>query len=194
LSADLGLDQVLAYRLDLPHGKLTPNESQPFLTLPPGSGPRHFAFHPNGRHLYVINELSNTILAWDYDGDGGFTVIQRLSTLPQGFTGTSYCAEIVVSPSGATLYGSNRGHDSIAIFDIDANSGLLSFKACESTRGKNPRNFALDPDGKLLFVANQNSNETVIFRIDPLTGDLAPTGKTIESPSPSCVKFFRATR
>ena len=153
--ADLGLDRVFVYRFDPTHGKLTPNEP-PFTKVAPGSGPRHFAFHPDGRFGYVINEMANTVTAFAYDADKGtLTEIQTISTLPEDFKGTSHTAEVQVHPSGKFLYGSNRGHDSIAIFAIDpapASSRTVGF---EPTQGKNPRNFAIDPTGAYLLAENR---------------------------------------
>ncbi|MCS6863066.1 MAG: lactonase family protein, partial [Abditibacteriales bacterium] len=145
--ADLGLDKVLIYRFDAAKGTLTPNDP-PAATVAPGAGPRHFAFHPSGRYAYVINEMGNTVTAFHYDAQKGIlTEIQTLSTLPQGYTDVSHTAEVQVHPSGKFLYGSNRGHDSIAIYSIDQNTGRLSLVNIVSTQGKTPRNFGIDPTG-----------------------------------------------
>lgn len=186
---DLGLDKLMAYQLDARRGKLTPN-APPFAAVTAGAGPRHFAFHPNGKYAYVINELGNTITAFAYDAArGALRAVQALSTLPAGFTDTSYCADIHVSPTGRFVYGSNRGHDSIAIFKVDGRSGKLTPAGHQSTLGKWPRNFALDPTNQFLFAANQNSDDIVSFRMNATTGALAPTGLVTRVPKPVCVKF-----
>ena len=142
-----GSTRFSIYRFDAASGKLTPNEPA-FVKVAPGSGPRHFAFHPGGRFGYVINEMANTVIALAYDADkGSLTEIQTISTLPADFKGTSYTAEVQVHPSGKFLYGSNRGHNSIAIFAIEPETGKLSTVGFEPTQGKNPRNFAIDPTG-----------------------------------------------
>ncbi|MSS73793.1 MAG: lactonase family protein [Candidatus Latescibacteria bacterium] len=188
--ADLGLDKILIYRLDLSQGRLLPNE-QPWVRTHPGAGPRHFDFHPSGRYAYGINELDSTMTAFTYDaGRGGLTEIQSLSTLPEGFSGVTHCADIHVHPSGKFVYGSNRGHDSIAIFAIDE-QGRLTAVGHEPTQGKIPRNFGLDPTGTFLLAANQDSDTIVTFRIDPQTGRLKATGHVAEVPAPVCVKFHR---
>jgi 6-phosphogluconolactonase len=188
--ADLGLDKVLIYHFDEAKGKLPPNDP-PFAALPPGSGPRHFAFHPNGRNAYVINELASTVTAFDYDADrGALKILQTLSTLPAGLKVTNYPAEVQVHPSGKFLYGSNRGHDSIAIFAIDPQTGKLRPVGHQGQGIKTPRNFGIDPTGKYLIVANQDGNSLIVFRIDPSTGELKPTGTVVEVPTPVCVKMM----
>lgn len=188
--ADLGLDKVLVYRFDAMKGTLTPNDP-PAASVAPGAGPRHFAFHPSGRYAYVINEMGNTVTAFSYDAQKGvLTAIQTLSTLPQGYTEVSHTAEVQVHPSGKFLYGSNRGHDSIAVYSIDQNTGRLTLVGIPSTQGKTPRNFGIDPTGTFLLAANQDSDNVVVFRIDPQTGELKPTGQVVEVPTPVCVKFM----
>jgi 6-phosphogluconolactonase len=188
--ADLGLDKVLVYRFDAAKGTLTPNDP-PAASVAPGAGPRHFAFHPGGRYAYVINEMGNTVTAFNYDAQKGvLTEIQTLSTLPQGYTEVSHTAEVQVHPSGKFLYGSNRGHDSIAVYSIDQNTGRLTLVGISSTQGKTPRNFGIDPTGTFLLAANQDSDNIVVFRIDPQTGELKPTGQVVEVPRPVCVKFM----
>jgi 6-phosphogluconolactonase len=188
-ACDLGLDKVLIYRFDSEHGTLTPSEP-PFVALKPGSGPRHMAFHPNGREAYVISELKSTVTRFAYDAKHGvLTEEQTISTLPNDFKGRNYPAEIVVHPSGKFLYGSNRGHDSIAIFAIDSATGALRSIGYESTRGKTPRNFAIDSSGEYLLAANQDSGNLAVFRIDPATGRLKFLS-TVDVPAPACVKFF----
>ena len=188
--ADLGLDKVFIYSFDAAQGKLAPNEPA-FAKIAPGSGPRHFAFHPDGRFGYVISEMANTVTAFAYDADkGALTEIQTISTLPADFKGQSYTAEVQVHPSGKFLYGSNRRHDSIAIFTIDPSTGKLTTVGFEPTQGKNPRNFAIDPTGRYLLAENQDSDTIVVFHIDPKTGALRPTGQTVKLFKPVCIKMI----
>jgi 6-phosphogluconolactonase len=190
VAADLGLDRVLIYAFDDSQGKLTPNEPA-FAKVAPASGPRHFAFHPGGRFGYVINEMANTVTAFAYDATHGtLTEIQTISTLPDDFKGTSYTAEVVAHPSGKFLYGSNRGHDSIATFAIDSGTGKLSAVGFEPTQGKNPRNFAVDPTGAYLLAENQDSDTIVVFRIDPESGAPRPTGQTVRVARPVCIRMI----
>jgi len=192
LTADLGLDQLVVYRFDAAKGSLTPNDP-PFAKLNPGAGPRHFAFHPGGKFVYVINEMQSTVTAFAYDATAGrLRELQTVSTLPKNFAGENTTAEIRVDSSGRFLYGSNRGADSIAVFSIDAEKGTLTPVERVSTQGKEPRNFEIDPTGKYLFAANQNSGNVVIFRIDAKTGRLTPTGQEFKVPSPVCVTFVGA--
>jgi 6-phosphogluconolactonase len=187
--ADLGLDKLLVYRFDPARGKLTPNDP-PFGPVKPGSGPRHFVLHPNGHWAYVISEMGNIITAFDWDGDkGSFHELQTITTLPKDFKGENTTAELAVDAKGRYLYGSNRGHDSIAVYAIDPAKGLLTFIEDDPTLGKEPRNFALDPTGAYLFAANQNSNTVVVFRVNPKNGRLTPTGEKVEVVSPVCVTF-----
>jgi 6-phosphogluconolactonase len=191
LAADLGIDKVMIYRFDPSAGKLKPN-SPPSALSQPGAGPRHLTLHPRGKYTYVINELDSTVSAYDYDDDDGtLRVTQTVSTLPGDFSGVSYCADVHVSPSGKFLYGSNRGHDSIAVFAIDDESGKLSLVEHVSTQGSYPRNFTLHPNGAFLLVANQKSDTIVSFRIDPETGRLKPTGQVTQIPAPVCLKLMR---
>jgi 6-phosphogluconolactonase len=189
--ADLGLDKVFVYRFDTNHGKLLANDP-PAVAVAPGAGPRHFAFHPSGKFAYVINEMHSTVTAFTYSAaDGKLQKLQTITTLPDGFQGSSTTAEIQVHPTGKFLYGSNRGHDSIAVFAIDQTSGRLTFVEQESTQGKTPRNFGIDPTGKFLLAANMDSNVIVVFGIDPLTGALTPTAHRIDVPTPVCVKLLQ---
>jgi 6-phosphogluconolactonase len=186
---DLGLDEVVVYRFDPGTGSLTPNDP-PFAKLAPGAGPRHLAFHPNGKFAYVLNEVIPTVTALAYDSkSGSFSTLQTLSTIPKDFTAHNDTAEIVVHPSGKFLYASNRGHDSIAEFTIDAAKGILTLAGDFPTQGKTPRNFALDPTGKFLLAANQESNNIVIFRIDQSTGALVATGQVAQVPAPVDIVF-----
>jgi len=186
---DLGLDEVVVYRFDPATGSLTPNDP-PFAKLAPGAGPRHLAFHPNGKFAYVLNEVIPTVTALAYDSkSGSFSTLQTLSTIPKDFTAHNDTAEIVVHPSGKFLYASNRGHDSIAEFTIDPAKGTLTLAGDFPTQGKTPRNFALDPTGKFLLAANQESNNIVIFRIDQSTGALVATGQVAQVPAPVDIVF-----
>jgi len=189
-AADLGLDKILVYRFDTTKGTLVPNDP-PAASVAPGSGPRHFAFHPNGRSAYVINEMNSTVTAFRYDPKAGvLKEVQTLSSLPAGFKGNNSTAEIQVHPSGKFLYGSNRGHHSIAIFAIDPETGRLTPVGHQSTEGKTPRNFGIDPTGTYLLAANQDSDRIVVFRIDPQTGQLTSTGHGVDVPMPVCVKMM----
>jgi 6-phosphogluconolactonase len=192
--ADLGVDKLYVYKLDAAKAMLTPNEPA-FAAMAPGSGPRHFMFHPDGKHAYVINELQSTITALGYDAaKGTFQQLQTITTLPKDFTGNNSTAEVQVHPSGKFVYGSNRGHDSIAVYSIDPTKRTLTWIENVSTQGKNPRNFGIDPTGSFLLAANQNSNNIVVYRIDAKTGRLTPTGQMVDVPAPVCVKFLEAAR
>lgn len=187
---DLGLDKIMIYEFDSRTGKLTPNQ-KPWLKTKPGAGPRHFAFHRNGRWAYVINEIDSTMSTLAYDAaTGELRETQTISTLPASFGGKSSGAELQVAPSGKFLYGSNRGDDSIVVFSIDQTSGKLGLVDHTSTQGKVPRNFAIEPAGRWLLAANQNSDSVVSFAIDPGSGKLSPTGHSVEIPVPVCVAFF----
>jgi 6-phosphogluconolactonase len=189
---DLGLDEVVVYRFDPANGSLTPNDP-PFVKLAPGAGPRHLAFHPNGKFAYVLNEVNSTVTAFAYDSKNGlFSPLQTLSTIPKDFTAHNDTAEIVVHPSGKFLYASNRGHDSIVEFTIDPARGTLTLAEDFPTEGKTPRNFALDPTGKFLLAANQESNNIVVFRIDQSTGALSASGQVAQVPAPVDIVFVPA--
>ena len=190
LAADLGIDKVMIYRFDRSLGKLTP-AIPPFAELKPGAGPRHLSLHPNGKYLYVINELDSTLATFKYNElNGTLTLSDTISTLPSDFSGVSYCADVHVSPSGRFLYGSNRGHNSIVVFEIDQRTGTLKLVEHVSTEGNWPRNFTLDPSGGFLLVANQRTDNVVTFSIDPGSGRLTPTGHVEEIPAPVCLKFL----
>lgn len=187
---DLGIDRVVAYALDAARSALTPYPAGN-LSLAPGAGPRHMTFHPSRRFAYVINELGNTVDACLYDETSGTLRIQQsVPTLPQGYTDESTTADVHVSPDGRFLYGSNRGHDSLAIYAIDPVSGLLAPLGHESTRGRTPRNFGLDPSGNWLLAANQATNNIIVFRRNPENGRLTPAGAVTDVPRPVCVKFL----
>ncbi len=191
LSADLGIDKVMIYRLDAATGSLAPNQPANVDTAR-GAGPRHIAFHPNGQFVFVVNELDSTIGVFRYDGaQGRLQAVQRVSTLPRGFAGASTAAEIQVHPSGRFLYASNRGHDSIAIFAVDPGTGTLRCLGHQSTFGKSPRHFAIDPSGHYLLAANQEGGNVVVFRIDSQSGMLQPTGVSATIPMPVCIVMMR---
>ena len=189
--ADLGLDEVVAYRFDGKTGLLAAHDAGT-VRLAAGAGPRHLAFHPDGRRAYVINELDSTITRLAYDaGAGKMTAVQTLSTLPAGFQGKNSTAEVVVHPDGKLVFGSNRGHDSIAIFTIDGATGALKAAGHQPTGGKTPRNFAIDPTGAYLLAANQDSDTIAVFRIDRGTGRLDPVGSPTRVPRPVCLRMIR---
>jgi 6-phosphogluconolactonase len=188
-AADLGLDQVQCYRLEADTARLTPNR-QPFVRTPPGAGPRHLAFHPNGKWLYVINELSNSVTRFDYDEESGVLIErQTISTLPPGFDGTSYCADVKITPDGRFLYGTNRGHDSVAAYRV-GEDGRLTLIGIEPSLGKGPQNLAITPGGEWLLCANMPGNNVAVFRIVPETGGLKPVNSPVEMPSPSCIMLL----
>jgi 6-phosphogluconolactonase len=191
LVADLGLDEVLIYRFDAARGTLSPNDP-PFVKVDPGAGPRHFAFHPNGKFGYVLTEMAATISAFSYDGaKGPLALSGTTATLPQDYTGRREAAELVVHSSGKFLYASNRaGVDQITAFSIDSGKGTLTLLGKFSTKGKTPRNFEIDPTGKFLLAANQESDNIAVFRIDTSTGNLTPAGAVVSVPSPVCITFL----
>jgi 6-phosphogluconolactonase len=191
LVTDLGTDQILTHELETEIGNLVPNQRGPaFASAKPGSGPRHFAFGPNGRTVYVINELASTLTVYDYDNDRGeLTARQTVSSLPADFSGENTCAHVVVSSDGRFVYGSNRGHDSIAIWAVETDSGELRLVDNELTRGSSPRHFAIDPTGTWLLAANEKSDTIVTFRRDPVSGTLTATGQVTETPSPVAILF-----
>jgi len=187
LSADLGCDRIFVYLLQ--DGRLSPNDV-PYAQISSGAGPRHIAFHPNGRFVFVNGEIDSTVSAFAYDAErGALQVVDTRSTLPAGFSGNNSTAQVAVHPNGRFVYVSNRGHHSIAIFAIDPDQGTLRPLGHESTQGKTPRNFNLDPSGTFLLAANQDSGTIVSFRIDGQTGQLAATGQVTEIPAPVCVLF-----
>jgi len=186
---DLGLDTIKVYRLDREQGKFLPHDD---VKLAPGSGPRHFAFHPSLAYAYVINELNSTITVFTYDGQAGkLQEIQTVSALPGDFNGTSSTAEVQISACGSFLYGSNRGHDSIVVFAIDKSSGKLSLVQHISTGGEHPRHFSLTPSGRYLLAANKDSDSVHVFKVDPVSGRLSVTGQSISIPQPTCVRYYK---
>jgi 6-phosphogluconolactonase len=189
LAPDCGLDRIAIYRLDTAHGTLAAHET-PWVALRPGAGPRHLAFHPGGAYVYCINERNSTLTAFAYEpAEGVLRELQTLSTLPEGFAGPNTCADIHLDPSGRYLYGSNRGHDSIVSFAVDAATGMLRPLGHAPTGGRTPRNFGIDPTGTFLLAANQDTNSVVTFRIDLATGALVSTAQVAEISSPVCVRI-----
>ena len=187
---DLGLDQLRVYEMDLDAGKLAFREDSSVMSAP-GAGPRHLDFHPNGHFAYAVNELGSTVTAYRYDaGTGALTEINTLSTLPDGYTGENTTADIHVSPDGRFVYGSNRGHNTLAIFGIDQSDGSIEFVGDQSTGGKTPRNFGFHPEGKYLYAANQDSDSIIQFEVNQSTGELTPVGREIRCPMPVCLKFM----
>jgi 6-phosphogluconolactonase (cycloisomerase 2 family) len=189
LAVDLGQDRIYVYRFDASNGKLTPAETAPFVSFPSGDGPRHFVFHPNGHWIYVLCEESSTIAFLQYDATRGtLTSQQTISSLPEGFAGTNFTSEIVISPDGRFLYAANRLHDTIAICAIDG-SGRLKLVGEVSTMGDYPRHCAFDPNGNFLYVCNQRSDSITCFRVRRDTGLLSFTGQYTAVGSPSIVAF-----
>jgi 6-phosphogluconolactonase len=189
IAVDLGLDKLLVYRFDQTKGALTPNDP-PFAVVNPGAGPRHIAFSPDARFLYSINELQSSISTFSYDATTGrMRPVQTISTLPRDFNDWNSGAEVRVSASGKFLYCSNRGHNSIAVFSIDAKDGELAPIEHVSTGGTTPRNFEIDPTGAYLFAANEDSDSILLLRMDKVTGRLT-TGSKVKVTSPVCIKFL----
>ena len=186
---DLGTDKIMTYTLDARTGQLTPG-SPPCTAVIPGSGPRHFTFHPNGKFAYVIQEMGAMVTGFAYK-NGQLTPVQTVSTLPESYTGRKWAADIHISPDGRFLYGSNRAHESLSIFGIDQKTGKLTMVGHQPIHGKTPRNFAIDPTGNFVLVANQDSDNITIFRRDKQTGTLTFTGKEIVVSMPVCLKFIR---
>jgi 6-phosphogluconolactonase len=204
--ADLGLDRVLIYKFDATQGALTLGEPQPSkansdkaptldpfsATLSPGAGPRHVAFAPDGKFMYVLGEIQSTVTVFTNDAQNTYRSVQQISMLSKGFSERNDAAEIAIHPSGKFLYASNRGDDTIAVFAIDPQKGTLTPIENVPTQGKEPRHFAIDPTGRYLLAENQNSNTIVEFRIDAATGKLTPTGEVVHVPSPVCLAFLSA--
>lgn len=189
LSADLGTDRIFSYQLDPVTSKLSVNSDQASAKTKPGAGPRHLIFHPDGQHVYVINELGNSVTLFDYDGvRGTLNRQQSASTLPDQYEGKSYCADLKITPDGRFLYGTNRGNDSIAIFRIDQKNGHLTRIGIEPSLGKGPQNLAILSGGKWLICANMAGNNVAVFRIDQETGKLSSVGKPVAMPMPSCIR------
>ncbi|MFN0106756.1 MAG: lactonase family protein [Bryobacteraceae bacterium] len=192
--ADLGLDQVKVYDFNAATGAMTPNEPA-FASVKPGSGPRHFSFHPSGKYAYVINEMTCTVTAFNWDArKGTLTEIETVTTLPEPVKKGYSTAEVVAHPNGRFVYGSNRGHNTIAVFQVNAATGKLTTVEHKSTQGEIPRNFAIDPTGRFLIAANQNSHTIVLFRINQRSGALEQVGAPVKAPSPVCVRYVKMRR
>ena len=188
--ADLGVDKLLVHRFDVDNGSLSPG-SPPFVRTDAGSGPRHVAFGPSGKFVYVVNELVSTATVYRYQQDSGtFKSLQTISTLPEGYAEPNSTAEIEVDAEGRALYVSNRGHDSIAVFSIDPDDGSLKSLEWVPSGGKMPRNFVIDPTGQWLLAANQDSNTINLLRIDPESGQLTPTDRSLNVVAPVCLRFL----
>ncbi len=189
LVADLGLDKVMVYRFDSKAGSLT-SADPPFIRVKPGSGPRHIAFHPSGKLVYLVNEMASTVDVFTYHPTKGMLRReQTISTLPKNFKGTDTAAEIAMDGKARFLYVSNRGHDSIVVFSVSRRTGRLTPVQWISSGGKGPRDFVIDPTGKWLVAANQDSNTIVLFSIDSKSGRLTPTGRSLQIVSPVCLHF-----
>jgi len=190
LACDLGIDKVMIYTLDAATAKLAPNTAQPFAKLTPGSGPRHLAFHPGGKLVYVINELANTVTVFDWNAaDGTLKEKQTIATLPKDFTGKSYTADLKITPDGKHLYGTNRGHDSLASYRI-APDGTLTLLTIQPSGGKGPQNLLITPDGRWLLCANMPGKNVVVFKIDAASGSITAKGEPVEVPMASCIRWM----
>jgi 6-phosphogluconolactonase len=190
LVPDLGTDKIMIYSIDQVNSRLIPNNPS-FAKVDPGMGPRHLEFHPNGNVVYVINEIGATITSFDIDNNSGeMSSIETISTLPDGYHQKS-CADIHISSDGKFLYGSNRGHNSLAIFSVSSDGRKLSKLGYESTIGETPRNFSLDPEGNFLLAANQDTSNIYTFKVNREDGTLDQTGDKIEIPYPVCIKFLK---
>jgi 6-phosphogluconolactonase len=190
LVADLGVDKIFTYRFDEKTGALETN-NPPFVKIVPGSGPRHVTFHPNGKWVYLINEIASTIVAFNWDSaKGALAKFQTISALPADFKGANTSAEIEVHPNGEFLYASNRGDDSLTVFAINQTSGQLTFAGRVSCGGKTPRFFTFDPTGKWLLCSNHGSDNTVVFRVNENTGQLTQNGSPVSVPYPFCERFL----
>ena len=191
--ADLGMDRIMVYRFDAGEGTLVPHDS-PWVVCAPGSGPRHMAVHPDGRQVFLVHELDNTITQYRYDVERGVLLPGRtLSLLPEGWTGTSYAADVHVSPDGRHVYASNRGHDSLAVFAVDPAAGGMRAGGYVPVGGRWPRNFLLTPDGVFLLAANQESDGVTVFRVDPEWGRLQACGGPLAVPAPVCLTMVPAS-
>ncbi|MFN7814262.1 MAG: lactonase family protein, partial [Planctomycetia bacterium] len=187
VACDMNFDRVFVHALDAAKPALATHGE---VALPAGTGPRHFAFHPGGRHGYAVNEKNATVTAFAFDPEAGvLSELQTISTLPEGTTDKCATAEIAIHPSGRFLYASNRGPDSIAMYAVDATTGKLSFLGAEPIRGKEPRNFVIAPGGRFLLAAGQHSASVTVFAIDPDSGRLEFTGTKADVPTPTCIRF-----
>jgi 6-phosphogluconolactonase (cycloisomerase 2 family) len=189
LHTDLGQDRIYVHHFDGATGILSPVANQPFVSFPTGDGPRHFVFHRNGKWLYSVQEEASTVTFLQFDPMTGFLQIeQTLSTLPNGFRGTSFTSEIVLTPDGRFLYAANRLHDTVAIFSVQAD-GRLQYVGETPTRGDYTRHVSVDPGGNFLYACNQRSDDITSFRIERKTGSLAFTGRYTAIGSPTCIVF-----
>jgi 6-phosphogluconolactonase len=189
LHVDLGLDRLFVWKFNADKGLLTANEPSG-VSFPPGDGPRHVCFRPNGKHLYSVQEEGSTVVRFDYDGDTGkLNERQTISTLPDGYAGSNFCSEILVSPDGNFVYVGNRLHDSIAYYSV-RNDGRLAYEGEEWTRGNYPRSFAFDPTGEFLYCCNQRADHVTVFEVNRELGRLSFTGQYVPVGNPSCVTFF----
>ncbi|MCF6286467.1 MAG: lactonase family protein [Candidatus Hydrogenedentes bacterium] len=187
--ADLGIDKLMIYKRD--GGTFVPNDP-PFASVPPGGGPRHFAFHPSGNYAYAVNEMGNTVTAFTWNVKTGTLMpIHTVTTLPEGYADVTHTADIEVHPSGKFVYASNRGHDSIAVFSVDQTTGKLTPKGQTKSGGVRPRNFSQSPNGKFLLAAHQDTHDIFVFAIDQQTGALTPTGAKVEVSTPVCLVFAK---
>ena len=190
---DLGLDRIFVWAFDATAGTLTPADP-PSVALPPGDGPRHFAFHPDGRWLYSIQEEGSTIVLFDYDAERGrLAARQTISSLPAGYAGSNFCSGILVSHDGRFVYAGNRLHDSVGIFAI-GRDGTLTFVDDVWTRGDYPRSMTIDPSGRFMYVCNQRADHVTTFAIDGATGRLAFTGQYTPVGNPSAIAFLDVKR
>lgn len=186
-ASDLGIDKIMIYEVDRETGELNPAET-PWFDVEPGAGPRHFTFHPDGNYAYSVEELTSTVTALSVDdATGALMEVERVDMLPDDFEEDSWAADIHISPDGRFLYASNRGHDSLVIFEIDPATGRLNLTGHESTRGGHPRNFGIDAGGEYVFVANRDDDHVVLFKRDTETGMLSFTGEEMEVPMAVCV-------
>jgi 6-phosphogluconolactonase (cycloisomerase 2 family) len=189
LASDLGLDQILIWKFDTEKGTLTPNDPAS-VSLPPGDGPRHFTFHPNGRWLYSLQEEASTLVRFDFDATRGtLTAKQTASTLPKGFAGTNFTSEVMVTSDGRFLYAANRLHDTVAVFSIGP-AGVVSWVSEEWTRGDYPRSFSIDPTGNFLYTCNQRGDALATFRVNRETGRLTFTGQYTPVGTPAIILFL----
>lgn len=189
---DLGIDKIVTYKLDAKTGQLSAGTPAATKTAD-GAGPRHFTIHPNGKWAYVIQELNATVTAYNY-AKGGLTEIQTISTLPADYKGNNSCADIHISADGKFLYGSNRFYDHLVVYSIDQKTGKLTYITNQPVEGKTPRNFMIDPSGKWVLVANQDSDNIVLFKRDAQKGTLTPTGKELKVSMPVCLKMIKASK
>jgi 6-phosphogluconolactonase len=187
---DLGVDKVFSYRFDAANGKLAPNDP-PSQATKPGAGPRHMVFRPDGKFAYVINELNSTVTAYSYDTAAGkLNEVQTVSTLPEYYDGPNTAAEVDVHPTGRFLYVSNRGNNTVVLFNVDAEKGTLTYVEEQGTGGNTPRHFGIQPSAEHLVIANQDTDQLLASRIDAGNGRLKPSGVFAECPSPACAKFL----